>query len=189
MPDERGRFRCGEFGNRTKSGSFCGYVVPPGKKYCLHHDPDPQKKHQTAVLTRARQALRESTVPDIETNGFESIDHCLKVRAAVVKELTTKPRPNMRALDMILKACNGASADHGVKVQQKTNEILLMLDGHGAGVAALQRLRESSVRVLPGRKKILDITSITDAKKTSCTENPEQTKDEFTAPQSPPEGA
>jgi hypothetical protein len=41
---------------------------------------------------------------------------------------------------------------HGVKAAEEQNKILLLLDGHGAGLAAMQRLKESPLRVLPGRR-------------------------------------
>lgn len=152
MPDDKGRLRCGEFGHLGKKGTPCQYVIYRPATACMHHTED--KTRQTEVLERARRASKEASVPDIDTHNFATIADCLRVRAQVVKELTTKSRPDVKKLDLILKATSGASADHGVAAQQRTNEILLMLDGHGAGVAALQRLRESSVRVLPGRKNL-----------------------------------
>lgn len=179
MPDERGRLRCGEFGHVGKSGKPCHYVIYAPATACFHHDPaDPGKTRQTEVLSRARQAAKESNTPEIETNGFKTIEDCLRVRALVVQELCSKPRPNMRALDMILKATSGASADHAVKAQERTNELLLMLDGHGAGIAVLQRLRDAPLRVLPGKRKVLDLTEVLEAQEPDKGSSPSSTPTE-----------
>ncbi len=150
MPYKGSGVQCGTYGHTKKDGSPCRYIVYPPAKACLHHAAD--KTKQREVLERARRASKEASLPAIDCNNFETIQDCLTVRAAVVKELTTKPRPNYRALDMILKACTGASADHGVKAAEKTNELLLALSGHGAGLQMLERLRTAKLRVLPGKR-------------------------------------
>ncbi len=145
---------CGEFGHLTKAGKPCGYKIPAGHTACLHHGTD--KTAQRAMLEKAVKHRREAAIPDIVSNGFATVEDCLKVRAQVVKELTDKKVPDLRRLDMILKATTGASQDHAVRAMERQNELLLRLDGKGLGVAALQKLRESPLRVLPGRLRRID---------------------------------
>lgn len=151
---------CGEFGHLTKAGKPCGYKIPAGAVACLHHSQD--KAAQRSMLDKAVKQRREAAIPDIETNGFATIEDCLKVRAQIVRELTEKKVPDLRRLDLVLKAANGASADHAVKAAERTNELLLQLNGHGAGIAMLQRLREAPLRVLPGKRKALDMEKVLD---------------------------
>jgi hypothetical protein len=151
---------CGEFGHLTKAGKPCGYKIRAGATACLHHSQD--KAAQRSMLDKAVKQRREATIPDIETNGFATIEDCLKVRTQIVRELTEKKVPDLRRLDLVLKAANGASADHAVKAAERTNELLLQLNGHGAGIAMLQRLREAPLRVLPGKRKALDVEKVLD---------------------------
>ncbi len=141
-------------GHRTKEGKECHYFVTADQTSCPHHDPN--KSRQTEILQKAQRQRKEAAIPDIVSNDFATVEDCLKVRAQVVKELTDKKVPDLRRLDMILKATNGASQDHAVRAMERQNELLLRLDGKGLGVAALQKLRESPLRVLPGRLRHVD---------------------------------
>jgi hypothetical protein len=142
---------CGENGHKSRDGQPCRFRIPHGATSCHHHDPDPSRAK--AINFNAVQAQRQLRIPDsIDTNEFATVDDCLRVRAQVVTILKTEKRPDFKRLDMILKATSGASADHATKAQERQNEILLQLDGHGAGLAALQRLKESPLRVLPGKR-------------------------------------
>ncbi len=142
---------CGAFGHKSKDGQPCKFRIPHGATSCHHHDPDPSRAR--AIIFDAVQAQRQLRIPDsIDTNEFATVDDCLKVRAQVVTILKTEKRPDFKRLDMILKATSGASADHATKALEEQNKLLLALDGHGPGLAALQRLKESPVRVLPGKR-------------------------------------
>ena len=142
---------CGEHGHKAKDGQPCQFRIPHGATSCHHHDPDPSRAK--AINFHAVQAQRQAKLPtDLDTNGFETVGDCLKVRAKVVDILKTEKKPDYRRLDMILKATSGASSDHATKALEEQNKLLLALDGHGPGLAALQRLRESPVRVLPGKR-------------------------------------
>jgi len=147
---------CGEIsGSRTKSGELCKFILPEGENTCQHHSED--KSRQQRTLEKSLLANTQARIPDIETGDFQSVEDCLRVRAKVVKILCKDKVVDFRRLDMILKAASGASADHATKAAEEQNRLLLMLDGHGAGVAVLQRLRDAPVRVLPGRRKVLDL--------------------------------
>lgn len=147
---------CGEVsGSRTKAGELCKFILPEGEDFCQHHSAD--KTRQQEVLAKSQKAIKEAKIPNVETNDFRSVDDCLRTRAKVVEILCKDKIVDFRRLDMILKAATGASGDHATKAQEEQNKLLLMLDGHGAGMAVLQRLRDAPVRVLPGRRKVLDL--------------------------------
>ena len=143
--------RCGDHGHKSKDGQPCQFSLGPGMTACQHHDPNPARAK--AILARAVEASQEMRLPDdLLTNGFETVGDCLAVRAKVVDILKTEKKPDYRRLDMILKATSGASSDHATKALEEQNKLLLALDGHGPGLAALQRLKESPIRVLPGKR-------------------------------------
>lgn len=143
--------RCGDHGHQSKDGQPCQFSLAEGVTACHHHDADPTRAK--AILARAVSAMQEMQLPgDLDTNNFETVGDCLKVRAAVVEILKKEKKPDYRRLDMILKATSGASSDHATKALEEQNKLLLALDGHGPGLAALQRLKESPIRVLPGKR-------------------------------------
>ena len=142
---------CGENGHKSRDGQPCKFRIPHGATSCHHHDPDPSRAR--AINFNAVQAQRQARLPSgLDTNDFETVGDCLRVRAQVVELLKKERKPDYRRLDMILKATSGASADHATKALEDQNKLLLALDGHGPGLAALQRLKESPVRVLPGKR-------------------------------------
>jgi hypothetical protein len=142
---------CGEFGHKSRDGQLCKFRIPDGSTSCHHHDTDQTRARE--INFNAVQAQRQAKLPtDLETNNFETVGDCLKVRAQVVDRLKTEKKPDYRRLDMILKATSGASSDHATKALEEQNKLLLALDGHGSGLVALQRLKDSPVRVLPGKR-------------------------------------
>ena len=142
---------CGDHGHKTKDGQPCQFKIPDEAFSCHHHDPDPTRAK--AILASAVSAQRDLRLPhDLKTNDFATVGDCLAVRAAVVEILKKERKPDYRRLDMILKSTSGASADHATKALEEQNKLLLALDGHGPGLAALQRLKESPIRVLPGKR-------------------------------------
>lgn len=142
---------CGDFGHKKKSGEPCGFSVPEGKTCCHHHDPDPTRANE--IRQRAAQAVSESRLPaELVTNDFRTVEDCLRVKAQLVEMLKKEKKPDYRRLELILKITSSATADHAAKAVEEQNRLLLALDGHGPGLAVLQRLKESPVRVLPGKR-------------------------------------
>lgn len=147
--------QCGDFGHKAKDGRPCGFRIADHETACYHHSED--KTRQKRIIEKmhvTHRTMRVEALNQIQTNEFRTIDDCLRVRSQIVEVLKKEKSPDYRRIEMILKATTGASTDHSTKAMRDQNEILLMLDGHGKGVAALQRLRESAVRVLPGRKTL-----------------------------------
>ena len=91
----------------------------------------------------------------------------MAVKAQIVAILGKDKAVDFRRLELMLKCATSASGDHATKAQEKQNELLLALDGHGAGVAALQRLKEAPLRVLPAKHKVLDLSKVLEAKDVS----------------------
>lgn len=146
---------CGDYGFLTKAGQPCRFILPDGENACQHHSADQTRRQR--VLERAEKARREAKIHHIETNGFASLEDCLRVKARIVEIAGKDEALDFRRLELMLKCATSASGDHATKAQEKQNELLLALDGHGAGIAILNRLKEAPVRVLPGRRKVLDL--------------------------------
>ena len=121
----------------------------PRRDELPHHAAD--KTRQTEILAKAQRQRQEASIPDIEVD-LSTIDGCLKLRADLAKFLITTKRPDFRRVEALLKLTNGASGDHSVRAIEEQNKILISLSGHGAGLAMLERLRSSKMRVLPGRR-------------------------------------
>jgi hypothetical protein len=142
---------CGDFGHTAKNGKPCGFSVPEGSTCCHHHNPDPTRANE--IRQRAVAASQESRLPaELVTNGFKTVEDCLRVKAQLVEILKKEKKPDYRRLELILKVTSSATADHAAKAMEEQNKLLLALDGHGPGLAVLQRLKESPVRVLPGKR-------------------------------------
>jgi hypothetical protein len=157
-------------GHRTKTGKECRYFVAADQTSCPHHSID--KSRQMEILAKAQRQRKEAAIPNVETGNFKTTDDCLRVRAKVVEILCKDKVVDFRRLDMILKAATGASGDHATRATEEQNRLLLMLDGHGAGIAVMQRLRDSPVRVLPGKHKVLDLSKVLEAKQASPDKEP-----------------
>lgn len=70
----------------------------------------------------------------------------------VIKAASTKKKVDLKRLDVVIRALNGANAVQQTEEIREQNRILMMLDGHGASLAAIQRLKDAPTRQLPGRK-------------------------------------
>lgn len=153
---------CGEVGGfRTKSGELCKFILPEGENACRHHSED--RTRDERIKKNSKESISNAKIPNIKTNDFRTLDDCIATKAGIVKELGRKQPVDFRRLELILKCATSASGDHATKAVEKQNELLLALGGHGAGVAMLQRLREAPIRVLPGRRKALDVETIVNA--------------------------
>ncbi len=142
---------CGENGHKAKDGHPCGFKIADTAFSCHHHATD--KTRQREIVDAMRLAQKQLRIPDsIKANGFQTTDDCLRVYSQIVDILTTEKHPDIKRLNVAIRATNGAMNAHGVKAAEEQNKILLLLDGHGAGLAAMQRLKESPLRVLPGRR-------------------------------------
>ena len=98
------------------------------------------------VLTR--------TIPDsIEITELSTSKDIQFGYQQVIKAASTQKSIDLKRLDVVIRALNGANAVQQTEEIREQNRILMMLDGHGASMAALQRLREAPVKALPGKKR------------------------------------
>ncbi len=142
---------CGDNGHKKRDGHPCQFKISDDAVACHHHAADQTRARE--ILSSAILARKQLRIPDsITTNRFHTTDDCLRVFSQIVDILTTEKHPDLKQLETAIRATNGAMNAHGVKAAEEQNKILLLLDGHGAGLAAMQRLKESPLRVLPGRR-------------------------------------
>jgi len=150
------RIACGAYGYKTKTGEPCGFWLGKGQTSCPHHDPDPAKKRQGKLLEKMRAGALMQTIPDeIEITELSTSKDIQFGFQQVIKAASTQKSIDLKRLEVVIKALNGANAVQQTEEIREQNRILMMLDGHGASIAALQRLRDAPVKALPGRKKKL----------------------------------
>lgn len=134
----------------TKTGTPCGYRVYD-TEFCPHHDPD--KTRQEELLEKAQAGRIVKTIPDeIEIDELSTSKDIQYGFQQVIKAASTKKGVDLKRLDVVIRALNGANAVQQTEEIREQNRILLMLDGHGASLAAIQRLKDAPTRQLPGRK-------------------------------------
>lgn len=144
-------WHCGFYGHLTKAGKWCRFRILAGLESCQHHDTNGTRRERIQKKADAAILLRElpdkiritdlSTSADIQL-GFQQ----------VIKAASSQKSVDVRRLDVVIKALNGANAVQQTEEIREQNRILLMLDGHGASLAALQRLKDAPVRPLPKRR-------------------------------------
>lgn len=139
---------CGE---PTKSGASCGYKLADDEQYCPHHDPD--KSRQERIVRKAAVGREAKDIPDeIEITELATSKDIQFGFQQVIKAASTKKKVDLKRLDVVIRALNGANAVQQTEEIREQNRILMMLDGHGASLAAIQRLKDAPTRQLPGRK-------------------------------------
>ena len=147
------RVACGDYGHKTKGGEPCGFWLGTGQTSCPHHDPS-DKSRQAEIHRKADAAKITRTIPDqIEITDLSTSKDIQFGFQQVIKAASTQKSIDLKRLEVVIKALNGANSVQQTEEIREQNRILMMLDGHGASIAALQRLREAPVKALPGRKK------------------------------------
>lgn len=138
-------------GAATKGGKSCGYKVADEEKWCPHHDPDPTRRER--ILKRAQLGQEAREMPDeikiVDLSTSKDLQYGFQ---QVIKAASSKAKVDLKRLDVVIRALNGANAVQQTEEIREQNRILMLLDGHGASVAALQRLKEAPTKALPGRK-------------------------------------
>ena len=135
----------------TKQGKPCGYHLSDKEQFCPHHDPDQTRKAK--LMDKAHAGIITRTMPDdIEIEHLSTSKDIQYGFQQVIKAASTKKGVDLKRLDVVIRALNGANAVQQTEEIREQNRILLMLDGHGASLAAIQRLKDAPTRQLPGRK-------------------------------------
>lgn len=135
----------------TKAGTPCRYILGENEELCPHHDPDQSRKER--LLKRAAVGKEAREIPDeIEITELSTSKDIQFGFQQVIKAASTKKKVDLKRLDVVIRALNGANAVQQTEEIREQNRILMMLDGHGASLAAIQRLKDAPTRQLPGRK-------------------------------------
>jgi hypothetical protein len=146
--------RCGEFGHVGKNGLPCQYKIYGQATCCPHHDED--KARQTTLLAKARAGGVAMRLPEaIDLGGLQTLADLKRGFSQVVRNAATEKHVDLKRLDVIIRALNGANAVLQTEATKELTDTLLKLDGQAAGVMAVQRLKEAQVLVLPKRKSVL----------------------------------
>jgi len=134
----------------TKEGTPCRYFIAEGETLCPHHDPD--KTRQERLIARATLGKEARAMPEkLEITDLSTSKDLQYGFQQVIKAASSQRQVDLKRLDVVIRALNGANAVQQTEEIREQNRILMMLDGHGASVAALQRLRDAPTKALPGR--------------------------------------
>lgn len=141
---------CGDHGHKSKNGGPCNFKIADGASACHHHAADQTRAKEilsSAILARKQLRLPES----IETGELKTLHDLKRGFAQVIRNAATEKHVDLRRLDVIIKCLNGANAVLQTEATKELSELLLKIDGHGASLLVLQRLKEAPLRHLPGK--------------------------------------
>ena len=139
---------CGESGYVTKAGTPCGFRVGKGKA-CPHHDPDPTRLAR--IQAKSRIGVEAAAIPQgLKWNTLETVAQIRDGYAQVVSIASSQRRVDLKRLDVIIRALNGATGLVQVEAMKDLNETLLRAEGHGAGLVILEGLKAGAKKRLPG---------------------------------------
>jgi hypothetical protein len=78
---------------------------------------------------------------------------------SVIQEVCTAKKPDMKRMDVILKALSGANAVLQTEAVKELNDTVLKAEGHGPALVILEGLKAGRTRRLPGipeRKTVVE---------------------------------
>ncbi len=141
---------CGEYGFITKTGKPCGYRLADNVQACPHHSGDPERVK--AFQRRGGETTQEKRLPsDIAIPGsVTTISDLQDTYTAVIREVCTAKKPDLRRMDTILKALAGANAVLQTEKIDELNDVLKRAEGHGPALVILEGLKSGRTRRLPG---------------------------------------
>lgn len=144
---------CGEGGFTTKSGTLCGYRLADGVEACPHHGGDPELVK--AWQRRGGETTQEKRLPsDIAIPGSVTcVSDLQDTYEAVIREVCTAKKPDLRRMDTILRALSGANAVLQTEAVSTLNETIMRAEGHGPALVILEGLKQGRTRSLPGVAK------------------------------------
>ena len=116
---------CGE---PTKAGTSCGYKLADDERYCPHHDPD--RTRQERLVKKAQLGSMAKDIPDeIEITELSTSKDIQFGFQQVIKAASTKKKVDLKRLDVVIRALNGANAVQQTEEIREQNRILLMYGG------------------------------------------------------------
>lgn len=141
--------RCGEHGFTTKAGKPCGYLISDKETCCPHHDED--KSRAKAFQSRGGTIANIKELPGwIDTNEFQSTQDIKRTLSAVVREVSTNVKADLKRATVIIQACNAASTVLNTEAVGTLNDTIMRAEGHGPALVILEGLKQGRTRRLPG---------------------------------------
>jgi hypothetical protein len=142
--------RCGKYGHVTKDGRPCGYVVGKGATACPHHSGDPDRVK--AFQRRGGETSQEKRLPRAIgiVASVQTARGLQETYESVIQEVCTAKKPDLKRMDVILKALSGANAVLQTEAVKELNETVLKAEGHGPALVILEGLKAGRTRRLPG---------------------------------------
>jgi hypothetical protein len=142
---------CGEFGYVTKEGKPCGYRMPDTATSCPHHDPAGTARAQ-AFQRRGGETVQQKRLPKeiAVTASVKTVEELQGTYEAVIQEVCTAKKPDLKRMDVILRALSGATAVLQTQAVKELNETVLRAEGHGPALVILEGLKAGRTKRLPG---------------------------------------
>ena len=145
---------CGSSGHKAKDGRPCGYRIAETADSCPHHAPGGSKAKD--FQAKGLMASKFKRVPaNVDVTGLETADAILGILAQVAVTAAKDPNPDLKRLDVIIRACNGANAVLQTKAIKELNDTIMRTEGHGPAFLLLERFKTGSSRPLPGTRGLI----------------------------------
>jgi len=139
---------CGDKGFTTKSGKPCGYNIPDGEEACPHHAADTSRAR--SFQRRGGLMSQRKQLPDwIETADFQTTADTKRTIAAVVRELATNEKADLRRCDSIIRACTAVGTIQQIEKTEELLDVLRTVEGQGKAVIVYNNMKQSRRRPLP----------------------------------------
>jgi hypothetical protein len=142
--------RCGDHGFLTKAGKPCGYKISDQETCCPHHDEDKSraKRFQTKGWAQAQENRLPRSV--MIPGSVTSVEDLQATYTAVIEEVCTVKKADLKRMDVILRALSGANAVLQTKAVSDLNDTVMRAEGHGPALVILEGLKKGRTRRLPG---------------------------------------
>lgn len=140
---------CGSKGFLTKAGTPCLYNIADSDEACPHHCAD--KSRARSFQRRGGTMANLKELPDwINTNEFQTPADIRATLAAVVREVSTNNKADVKRASVIIQACNAACTVLQTEAVRELNDTVLRAEGHGPALVILEGLKTGRTRRLPG---------------------------------------
>jgi phosphomannomutase len=140
---------CGINGHTSKAVRPCGFKIGDNALSCHHHSEDKSREKEIcaeAVVSRKYKRLPE----DFEIGELRTVEEIQRGYTQVVKSALADRHADLRRLDTIIRALNGAATALQTQTVRELNDTLLRAEGHGPALVILEGLKTSRMRRLPG---------------------------------------
>lgn len=140
---------CGENGHTSKAGRPCGFKIGDNALSCHHHALD--KTREREIVSSAKLARKQLRLPEsIDVGDLQMIGDLQRGFASVVRIAATDRHADLKRLDVLIRALNGANGVLQTAAVKELNETVLKAEGHGAALVILEGLKAGKTRRLPG---------------------------------------